>query len=46
MGKGEQGEIVINVNVFKSRGHCRVLYGCENKLPSLNQEALDAGGVG
>lgn len=37
----ERGEIIINVNILKSWGHCRVLYGCKNKLPSLNQETLD-----
>lgn len=36
----EQGEIIINVNILKSRGHCRFLYSCKNKLPSLNQETL------
>jgi len=39
----EQGEITINVNILDSCGHCRFLCGCENKLPSLNQETLDIG---
>lgn len=37
----EQREVTINVNILKSCEHCRFLYGCKNKLPSLNQETLD-----
>lgn len=29
------------MNILKSRGHCRFLYGCKNKSLSLNQETFD-----
>lgn len=35
----KQWQTIIDVNILQSCDHCRLLYGCKNKLPSLKQES-------